>query len=343
MFAKLRGPRKFDTVGASIALAFASLALLAGYAALHFGWFSSAWELAGWSVLCLAFLVVRFPVQTAPESTVAHSKWAERADIERADIPEGPENADQGIYLGSFIDAEGAIRLRYKGIKHLICFGPTGSGKSMSIITPNVQNLRRSMIIIDPKGDVTAITARRRKTFGKNVIVLNPFGVLTKKRRHMKSVGWNPLRQLQPDKPTFASHAMCIADAIVEGEGGGGGNAAFFERSAKNLVQALIMWERISNPEAPNLDNIPRLLNAPDVRDPKTKKLTGGFSYTLQEMALCESDVVRQAANGLKTRLEDKNSQATSIRDVIATLNSHFAFMRDTRIADDMVLISTEI
>ena len=35
-------------------------------------------------------------------------------------------------------------------------------------------------------------------------------------------------------------------------------------------------------------------------------------------------------------RLNDKNSQSTAIRDVIETLKSHFAFVRDDRIAEDM-------
>jgi type IV secretory pathway TraG/TraD family ATPase VirD4 len=217
MSSKLEAIRKLDAFGLLLLLAFGALAVAAGYAALHFGWFRSPWHLAAWLVVCVAFLVVGLPSQTAPQSTVARSKWAERTDIENSRIGEKPEQetVDQGVYLGSFTDRVGAIRLRYKGEKHLICFGPTGSGKSMSIVVPNAQNLRRSMIIIEPKGDVTAITARRRKAIGDKVIVLNPFGMFTKKRRWMKSAGWNPLLHLNPDKPTFASHAMCIVSGVL--------------------------------------------------------------------------------------------------------------------------------
>ena len=297
MLAKLQAIRNLDTVGLVIALAFVGLAVGATYAALHFGWFRSPWELAGWLVVCMSFLVIGLPSQSAPQSNVAKSRWASRLDLYSYDIAEAskPETEDQGIYLGAFDDRDprGKVPLRYKGEKHLICFGPTGSGKSMSIIVPNAQNLRRSMIIVDPKGDVTAISARRRKAIGEKVIVLNPFNVLTKKRPYMKSVGWNPLSQLKPDSPNFASHAMCIADAIVEKSGGDdGGNSKFFERSAQNLVQALIMWERLDKGDEANLRNIPALLTAPDTYDPATKKLTGGFTFTLQRMALCGNAVV---------------------------------------------------
>jgi len=269
---------------------------------------------------------------------VAHSKWAERADIEEAGIGEAdnPETPDQGIYLGQFKDEAGLIHLFYKGIKHLICLGPTSSGKSMSIIVPNAQNLRRSAIIIDPKGDVTAITARHRKAIGEKVIVLNPFGLFTKKRRYMKSVGWNPLKQIKKDSPNFESHAMCIADAIVEKPSGSqSSNEGFFERNALNLMQALIMWECLSNGENPSLRNIPILLTARDTRDPATKELTGGMTFTLQRMAACDNYVVQNMANGILERFS-KDGESKSIRDGFETLKSHLAFINDTRIAFDM-------
>jgi type IV secretion system protein VirD4 len=291
---------------------------------------------AGFGADCFGWLRPRGDEEKNP---VARSIWADRAAIESADkealkAKRGP--ADEDIYLGSFIDQMGAILLRYRGIKHLICFGPTGSGKSMSIIVPCIQNLLRSLIVIDPKGDVTAITARRRKAIGEDVIVLNPFGVLTKNRPHLESAGWNPLLQLKIDSPNFASHAMCIADAIVEQSSGGQGeNAGFFERSALNLVQALIMFERISNGDDANLRNIPILLTARDTHDPVTKKLTGGLTFKLEQMAACDNYVVQNMANGILDRFS-KDSEARSIRDGMETLKSHFAFMNDDRIGFDM-------
>ena len=133
------------------------------------------------------------------KSGIAESIGTDESDNPRAETPK----EDKGIYLGLFVDGLTRVVLRYKGVKHLICFGPTSSGKSMSLIVPNAQNLRRSMIIIDPKGDVTAITARRRKAIGDKVIVLNPFGVLTKKRRHLKSAGWNHPVAVEAEQPEF--------------------------------------------------------------------------------------------------------------------------------------------
>ena len=178
------------------------------------------------------------------------------------------------------------------------------------------------MIVIDPKGELAAITEKRRAGFGKT-IVLNPFGVLVETRPRLLSVGCNPLLQLERGED-FAGDAMCVADAIVE-RSTGGGNSEFFDRSAKNLVQALVMWERIANGDEATLRNIPLLLSR------------GDFLKTLRKMAKCDDYTVQNTASRLLQRLKDKGSQATSIQDVIETMLSHFAFVRDDRIAADMM------
>ena len=68
--------RRFDALGLLLWLALGGLAVAAGYAALHFGWFSSPWELAAWLVVCIAFFVsaASLPshVPSAPKNTLVH-------------------------------------------------------------------------------------------------------------------------------------------------------------------------------------------------------------------------------------------------------------------------------
>ena len=80
-------------------------------------------------------------------------------------------------YLGYWLDSD-EKRLRYKGEKHLLCFGSPGSGKSTSLVVPNLLTLCRSIIVIDPKGQLAAITARARMKFG-DVLILDPFTLLS--------------------------------------------------------------------------------------------------------------------------------------------------------------------
>jgi hypothetical protein len=66
--------KKIDRLGAALAAVLVALALGAAYAALHFGWFSSPWELAGWLVVGFAFLAAGLGVQAnlTPKNTNVH-------------------------------------------------------------------------------------------------------------------------------------------------------------------------------------------------------------------------------------------------------------------------------
>src|ERR1700733_4095004 len=86
-----------------------ALAVGAGWAALHFGWFGSPWELVAWLVCVVAFVAVGLPTQTEQQTSIAHGKFATREEIDAYDIETDttkPDTEDQGIYLGTFDDLE---------------------------------------------------------------------------------------------------------------------------------------------------------------------------------------------------------------------------------------------
>jgi hypothetical protein len=66
--------RKIDKTGLCLAAVLVALALASAYAALHFGWFSSAWQMAGWLVVGVAFVAAGLGVQgnPAPKNTNVH-------------------------------------------------------------------------------------------------------------------------------------------------------------------------------------------------------------------------------------------------------------------------------
>jgi hypothetical protein len=71
---RLGAIKKIDTIGMCLGVVLAALVCGAAYAALHFGWFSSPWELAGWLVVGLAFLAAGLGVQAnlTPRNTNVH-------------------------------------------------------------------------------------------------------------------------------------------------------------------------------------------------------------------------------------------------------------------------------
>ncbi len=212
----------------------------------------------------------------------------------------------------------------FKGQTHLMSFGGSGSGKSTSLVVPNLMTLRRSMIVIDPKGQLAAITARARARMGR-VIILNPFKVLTERLPHLKSEGWNPLLQLDDKSHDFPSDARKIAEAMGSG-GGGDSKSEFFETSQENLLTAFIMWERMQHGTGASLRAV-------------REALAGSMSdllVTLKAMSMSDNYALRIAGGRAYSRLTDQNSQATSLQDVIETALKNTVFLNDDRIAMDM-------
>src|ERR1700729_2096853 len=70
-------------------------------------------------------------------------------------------------------------RVMFEGKRapHLLVIGPNGSGKGTRLLIPALLQMSgRSMVVIDPKGELAAVTAAWRRTVG-DVVVLNPFGL----------------------------------------------------------------------------------------------------------------------------------------------------------------------
>ena len=90
--------RKIDKTGLCLAAVLAALALASAYAALHFGWFSSAWQMAGWLVVGLAFVAAgvgaqsRLPARTpdvygdAKPASEAEAQAAARGETKSAPL-----------------------------------------------------------------------------------------------------------------------------------------------------------------------------------------------------------------------------------------------------------------
>lgn len=151
-------------------------------------------------------------------------------------------DAPDAVRLGRFLDRqEGRIagRMSYNGDRGILVFGPNGSGKSMRLLVPNLlQCTQRSILVVDPKGELAAITADFRRRLGQ-VVILNPFGVLTGIPGYeLQSSGFNPLARLDPTSASFNEDAAQLADALVTV----GGNDPHWDESARALIAAIIMY-----------------------------------------------------------------------------------------------------
>lgn len=64
-----------------------------------------------------------------------------------------------------------------EGEGHLMTIAPTGGGKGTGCIIPALLRYPGPVIVIDPKGENVAVTARRRREMGQRVVVIYPMGI----------------------------------------------------------------------------------------------------------------------------------------------------------------------
>jgi len=95
---------------------------------------------------------------------------------------------------------------------HFLTIAPTGKGKGRSALIPNLLSYRGSVVAIDPKGELAAVTAHRRRKMGQEVVIIDPFGV-----RGSESGGLNPFDVMGLTKQSPAEFALEAADLLHHG------------------------------------------------------------------------------------------------------------------------------
>jgi len=213
-------------------------------------------------------------------------------------------------------------------------FGPSGSGKGIRILAVNLLSdclNDRSVIVIDPKGELAAMTALyRRKILGHEVQIIDPFGklheVVKDSHRHKelveygltKSAGFNPLgNTFDPELQNFFDNAANLADALIKVEQ----REPHWTESAQGLSTALIMWEKMQRKNAASLGNVRRMLTeaddytiAPDENDVPQRTDRSGLLKTAKEMVEHGGEAIASLASRF-TRMTNEIAGIRSAAD----------------------------
>jgi type IV secretion system protein VirD4 len=136
-----------------------------------------------------------------PSSTAfGTASWASEQVLMRAGML-----GNAGLILGR--TTSGRL-IRVADYCHVLLIGATGAGKGISIIIPNLlAYFRGSVVSFDPKGDLFATVAKRRKARGERIIRLAPFG--------NGADCWNPLDMISKKSATLIDSARAMAEALV--------------------------------------------------------------------------------------------------------------------------------
>jgi type IV secretion system protein VirD4 len=110
-------------------------------------------------------------IRNNPPPIHGSARWSQRADLMRQNLL--VPNNGKGLSLGHY----GNEALTWNGESHLLTIAPTRTGKSTLQIVPNLLQYKGSAVVLDPKGELFALTSKWREENVGPVYVLNPFGL----------------------------------------------------------------------------------------------------------------------------------------------------------------------
>ena len=204
-----------------------------------------------------------------------------------------------------------ATPLSYSGDRHLITFGPIGSGKNTTSQTPALLDWlnNTSALVIDPKGQLCALTTKQRRRMRHTIAALNPYDVLG-----IPSARYNPLDYLDPHAVTFMADCERIAEGIVD-QSSASARTDHFQVSALDYVKLLIMWVKLFEANK-SLVEVWHLLGLPDA-------LRVGHC---EKMATCGNAMIEEGAA--------RYTSATSreVGDSVQTARVQASFLHDPAI-----------
>ena len=240
------------------------------------------------------------------------------------------------LALGRFIDREGGVmeRMRYGGDQHVIVFGPNGKGKGTRILMTNLLQMsgNKSVVVVDPKGELAAVTAPYRRTLGR-VVIINPFGVLTDWEGYedLKSCGFNPLVTLDPAAPSFNSQASLLADALVTVET----KDPHWGQSARALVAALLMYTVI---EAREAGNVPTMARLRELLCEASDKPHAGNDFEGAGLPKRALEMMKSSLAGLKNKAAQFTDYSPEIQSIASTAKIQTEPFDDDEVAADLAM-----
>ncbi len=149
----------------------------------------------------------------------------------------------------------------------------TGKGATiaLNLLSPNDRGPSGSTLTIDPRGESYCIVARRRRAMGRNVILVDPFGMVEGHARSFpqldiqmpQSQRYNPLDFIRKGEAEAVRDIGVLLDALLTPPTSDTQNTSqHFYQSAREIIAGYIAWVRFNvKPPNRNLDRVRQLLS----------------------------------------------------------------------------------
>ncbi|HEY1723310.1 MAG TPA: type IV secretory system conjugative DNA transfer family protein [Magnetospirillaceae bacterium] len=244
-------------------------------------------------------------------------------------------DADDAITLGRLVHRDGSIghRIRIGEALPTLVIGPNGSGKGTRFLMPNLlQNNGASLVVVDPKGELTAVSAPFRRQFSR-VVVLNPFNVLVDIPGYedMKSEGYNPFIDFDPASPSFNVKTSLLAEAIVPITGRE--REPHWDESARSMVSAFAMYTVLEAQRlgmTPTIERMRELICEASFAPSEANNFEG---VGIPKRAL---EMMKSGIPGLANKASQFSDWNREIQSIASTARRHTESFDDPEIAADL-------
>ena len=217
--------------------------------------------------------------------------------------------------------------LRYNGDQHLITIAPTGQGKGVGSIIPNLIEYPDNIIIIDPKGENCSHTwERRQNKMGQKVICMDPFY----KSSFSRKFGTHCINLLDliPSKsPQTRQLCSDIAQIIVPTPEG----SDFWQRSAnmiyKGMLQYICNAPEYNDPDHPEYS--PELRHIGTISDLISLPTEEFFKYIA---AISKASYLTLQEKKTANKILNSSKSMKMLMSILQTLDSNIEILDDDNI-----------
>ena len=193
----------------------------------------------------------------------------------------------------------------HTGEGHLVTIARTGAGKGVGCIVPALLRYQGPAIVIDPKGENYAVTARRRRELGQTVHLIDPFGVTGEEGDTL-----NPLDIVDPHSDDAIDQAAELAELLVTQRST---RDPFWDARALSLIITMILFVASARPPVlRNLEEMHYLLN----------QSGEDIKFTFKEMANSPHAELRKGGSIFTT------AEPKVWASILSTAQSHTDFLR---------------
>ncbi|VAV91798.1 Coupling protein VirD4, ATPase required for T-DNA transfer [hydrothermal vent metagenome] len=126
---------------------------------------------------------------------------------------------------------------------HLMTIAPTGAGKGTGCVIPTLLSYDGPVIVIDPKGENAAVTARQRREMGQKVIILDPMGITG-----LSSERLNPLDLLNIDNLGVVDDVAMLANTLLGAQFSAPRDKYWTSRGGQMIIGAM-MYLMVEKPD----------------------------------------------------------------------------------------------